>query len=219
PRRQLLRVAREDPASDETAEARRDHHAGKRHDRCRATIATECLGIEMQSSDETKHQNGYRSDPGEWRQGGRIEKQVIVFGSQPPKQRRSEGDADDDLNDDERHYPFKPGKPQYGNRQRDHNERLHQKYYSRGHVLSKPTKALECAATREDVLDRLDNDFQIQRDTARADVLQVPSQGLTPIQKAPTIDLSQPGDTGFTGEFIHFLWGVVLQHLRGFRAR
>ena len=114
--RQLLWVARQDPVSYNTAKSGRDRHAGRRHDRRRATIAAECLGIEMQSGDQAKNQNRNRPDSGQGRQCRLIEKQLVVFRGEPSKQRWPEGDADDDLNDDQRHHPLQARETQQRHR-------------------------------------------------------------------------------------------------------
>src|SRR6266851_6967093 len=54
----------------------------------------------------------------------------------------------------------------------------------------------ERAVANNNVFHRRENDFQIQCDTSRADVSQVPGQDLAPIEQPAAIDLSQAGDAG-----------------------
>ena len=80
---ELLRVARQDPVADQTAETGGHHHAGYGHNRRGAPVTAKCLGVEMQSGDQAENQNRHRPDPGQRRQRGLIKKQLVIFRGEP----------------------------------------------------------------------------------------------------------------------------------------
>ncbi len=59
----------------------------------------------MQAGDKAEQQHSDRRDPPKRRQRRGIEEQMVGFRRETPEQGRAESDADQDLDDDERHPP------------------------------------------------------------------------------------------------------------------
>src|SRR5436305_12339896 len=73
-----------------------------------------------------------------------------------------------------------------------------------GLIMPRLAWGLKGAAPSDEIFQRHKNYFQIESHRTRADVLQIPSQGFPPIQKASTADLRQAADPRFARELIHF---------------
>src|SRR5204863_9572254 len=82
-----------------------------------------------------------------------------------------------------------------------------------GVMCVRSASCLKRAASCDEIPQRQENDFQIERHAAGANVVQVPGEGITPIQKATTVDLRQSTDTGLAREFVHFFRRLVLHNL------
>jgi len=86
----------------------------------------------------------------------------------------AQSDSHHDLNDDQRHQALQPRKAQHGHRKHNDGKRQHEEHQVGGHGALILKVRSERAVPRNDLLQGHENNFQVQPDAPRADVLQVP---------------------------------------------